>query len=1230
VYAGSVTCPSDEDLARAAGGEVISAVTLHLAACEACRGIVDAVRASETAVDRPKSVDSAEPVPGMSIGRYVILRRLGRGGMGVVFHAYDGDRDRMVALKLMSGGGVERFKREFRAVRDLHHPNLVRLDELFADSGSWFFTMELIRGVDLLSYVRDERGCDIEQLTSVVIQVVRGLAALHRAGVVHRDVKPHNILVEPGGRAVVLDFGVVYDQTNATPEQGGVVGTVSYMAPEQIRGEAVGPAADWYALGVTLFVALTDRLPFTGSPADIMEAKLAHDGPAPSTVSAALPPQLDRLCTQLLSRNPDARPDVDAILRALGTTAEPEAVAATPFVGREGLLAALTAHVQTSRSSTVIVTLEGESGVGKTTLVDHVVGAWRARDPELVVLRARCHARELIPYNAFDGIVDDLARVLDRDRIGGHALDDLARLFPTLAHEPLAPALDPIAARRRAFAAFREVMHRLAQNRGVVLVIDDLQWADADSLAALEALIVPNGPPPILIVITIRTPTPPSWEAPSWLKDGARYRLAGFNVDEVAAFASALGHDGVDHARLREETGGNPMLLEQWLSTAGSIDPTTPVTLATVIGARTIRLSRRAAIVLDTLAAAGRAVSHEVACAATQLSADEVDAAVAELAAMRFARRNGTRSNAIDAFHERIRDEVYQALGPRAAALHAQLGEALIATDGPPDAIATQLALAGQRLRARRYARIAAEAAERALAFDRAAELYRQAIDVDERDAQLGTQLAGALANAGRPLDAGDAYLAAAAAASLPAERTELRRRAAEQYLAGGYLERGLTEARLLLAETGGGRLPQHDAQAMAALLVDRMRIAIRPLRWQSRAERDIPQEVLTRLDLHWSLSIGLASVDSLRGAVFSVRLPLLCLDHGEELRITRALCAAAVSYAGIGLRKPTRRLIAAAHRAAESHRSHLARFYAGLAKLSFDFLIENDWRATRDGGERLVSVWHQAGRGRGWELDTLEQWMSFAELWLGKFRAVKARIDAIATHAADAGNRFQEVGLRAYFGVLDTLLGDPERCEHDVAVAMARSREDRSNLNQSYWALRSRTYAAMYRGDVEDASQHLDPAWDEIRSALLLRVPTVAAEAHAAMGGYAVTRAALARNRGDRLRHLATAQRAARRLRRNPLFAGRYAYQTLAAGIAHVAGNDELALELLRAAEKTYGAAAMEGQVAATRMRLATLLGGSEGERLRADALAWFARERIPDPDRTTALLSPGWHPGA
>lgn len=1239
-------CPSDEDLARAACGELLDEVVAHVAACEACAAVIDGVRATESLVSEPteREHDDAEPAPGASIGRFVVLRRLGRGGMGVVFLAYDPDHDRMLALKRMRGDGaptatstrLQRFKREFRVARDLHHPNLVRLGELFVEDGCWFFTMELIRGGDFLSYVRGAHGCDHDRLRATTIEIVRGLAALHRAGLVHRDIKPHNVLVEPDGRAIVLDFGVVAERSDAL-DRGRMVGTVSYMAPEQIHGEPVGPATDWYALGTMLFVALTGRPPFEGSTDDVLAAKLDRDGPAPSSIADSIPPALDRLCARLLARDAAARPGLDEILKALD--ADPEAIAAmpTPFVGRDDVLASLSAHFSASRSAAVVVTLEGEPGIGKTALADRAIAGWRTAYPEVVVLRGKCHARERIPYNAIDGAIDDLARVLSRlpraeqDRIGGGDIEQLGRLFPTL---PIAcdasDALAPLAVRNRAFVALRDVVHRLAQQRPVVLVLDDMQWADADSLAALEVLLARAASPPILVVITARATVAQPWQPPVWLANVHRHALEGLRSDELAAMTGALRRSGTDLVRLRAETGGNPMLVEQWLSIPEAAGASTAMTLTAMLEARVSLLSRTAANLLEVLVVAGQAVPRIVAASATRLDPDRIEAALAELAAMRFARRDGTRGDALDVFHERIRDELHRGLGPRARPLHEALAEALIGADAAPDAIAAQLALAGQRVRASQYTRRAAEAAERALAFDRAALLYQQAIDSDERGAELLARLAGALANAGRPRESGDAYLAAAAQAHAPGEQLELRRRAAEQYLAGGYLERGLTEARALLAETGGGRLPEHDLQALGALLVGRARLAATPLRWRRRVEHELPPDVRTRLDLHWSLSIGLASLDNLRGAVFAIRLPLACVEQADELRIARALCAAAVSYAGMGLRRPTRRLIEAAERAAASDGSPLARFYAGLAGLASRFLIDNDWRAAQGAGTRLTALWRDAGRGRGWELDTVEQLTAFSELWLGELRTVQARVDALAEHAANAGNRFQEVGLRAYFGVLDTLLGDPAACERNVSLAIERSQGERANLNQTYWALRSRTYAAIYRGDVERASVELERAWDGLRTSLLMRVPTVGAEALAAIGGYAVARAAFARDREQRRRHLAVARRAARGLRRNPLFAGQLAHQTLAAGIAHVSGDDAEAVRLLRAADVTYRAAGMAGQLAATRLRLARLLGASEGEQLRADALAWFARERIADPERTTALLSPGWHPDA
>ncbi len=221
--------------------------------------------------------------------RFQVLRRLGTGGMGVVYEAIDRETGASVALKTLRAPSAEsllRLKREFRALQDLRHPNLVSLGELVEDGGVWFFTMELIQGVNFVDYVRPDwrerrrhprvvadadtaelapgdpwpqaiaaadgnPGHDGARLRRGLAQLARGLCALHDAGMVHRDVKPSNILVTDAERVVLLDFGLVAD---AGPGRGwtedNVVGTALYMAPEQAAGRPVGPEADWYGVGV--------------------------------------------------------------------------------------------------------------------------------------------------------------------------------------------------------------------------------------------------------------------------------------------------------------------------------------------------------------------------------------------------------------------------------------------------------------------------------------------------------------------------------------------------------------------------------------------------------------------------------------------------------------------------------------------------------------------------------------------------------------------------------------------------------------------------------------------------------------------------------------------------------------------------------------------------------------------------------------------------------------------
>ena len=240
--------------------------------------------------------------------RFTLVRRLGAGGMGVVYETYDQQRGELVALKTMrkvDPGALVRFKQEFRSLSDITHPNLANLYELFAIEDRWFFTMELVDGCNFISYVkgtpeeaaarwnaeptmiaRPARSAtesspaarmpnfhfDEKRLREALVQLALGVSALHAAGKLHRDIKPPNVLVTLEGRVVLLDFGLAADLESVGADQQ-VVGTVGHMSPEQAAGESVSTASDWYSVGVMLFEAMTGQLPFAGEAEDVLAAK---------------------------------------------------------------------------------------------------------------------------------------------------------------------------------------------------------------------------------------------------------------------------------------------------------------------------------------------------------------------------------------------------------------------------------------------------------------------------------------------------------------------------------------------------------------------------------------------------------------------------------------------------------------------------------------------------------------------------------------------------------------------------------------------------------------------------------------------------------------------------------------------------------------------------------------------------------------------------------------------
>ena len=1253
--------------------------------------------------------------------RFEILARLGAGGMGVVFEAFDLDRKARIALKLLprsEGSLLYLFKQEFRALADVAHPNLVTLHELIEHQGDWFFTMELVDGVDFLRFVRGsmsaqpptllennttatfvldprrtrpfvfEGGEDtpiegspdpfaqqprssplatreqFERLRAALAGLSEGLQALHGAGKLHRDIKPSNVLVTRTGRVVLLDFGLVQDRA-APNEEGEIAGTLAYMAPEQAAGKTLTPAGDWYAVGVILFQALTGRLPFETLGRRLLAEKQNLDAPLVSSIAPTAPPDLAHLCQQLLQRVPDLRPTGAQVRELLGGATSDQALpgdeflSSSIFIGRTEQLARLRAAVELSRSQTVVVFVHGRSGVGKTWLMQHFLDDWLAHDQQAVLLTGRCYERESVPYKALDGLVDSLSRYLRRRPVQetqpllSADVPYLARLFPVLRNvpaiagiEPVAEIVDPHELRRRAFAALRELLARLGWRRRLVLCIDDLQWGDLDSADLLAELVAPPDAPRLCLFYSYRREYAATSACLRSLLEGGSRKQAGqarhelpvepLEPAEARQLAQTLLGGGQvlateeEAASIARESEGGPYFIRELVhyfrqGKRQSIGVPGRATLDQVLGERVGDLAAPARQLLEVVTMAGRPIRQREALQAANIGGADLSA-LRRLHADHLIRGTGAGAqDEIEVYHDRIREIVNQRLGATARAeLHGRLAQVLEqAGDADPETLAIHFQESGDRARAGIYYVQAAVQASGALAFDRAARLYRLALETrapqGEAARDLYAGLARSLADAGRGPEAGEAYCAAADVTDgQPA--IILRMEAARHFLLSGHVERGLDVLRSVLHAVGL-TFPRTKAQAVVNLLWRSLWLRSRKLSFRSRDS--IPADELLRLDVCIMAGGSLGYYDLLRSLHFSLRAAHLALATGEPGRVVEALAVLAMAEAGGGgrSRRRTDRLIAAAQAACDRSPTPYLQGLMDCVRGEADYLC-GDYPKGLLHCTRAEATFRERCTGREHNLAFSRTYILLSHLFMGNLAELARLAPALVGDAQERGDSSFVAMHRAFVLPFLALAADePQRADATVKQALVDWGGRESHVIQTL-ALLGGINTSLYAGRVDDAWKSVGGQWQSWKLSLNAFVQSASIEMHSLRARCALATHVLE----PQPSLLRVAEHSARKLEAEGMPRCEPLANLIRAALAHERGEQTAADALLEGARAAFDRESMHLHAAVVRRRQGELLENGAGKQRIAEADAWMASQGIKNPARMTALLAPGF----
>src|SRR6056297_13620 len=987
---------------------------------------------------------------GDQLNGFTLVKLLGHGGSGFVYRAFDAATKRHIALKILRKSEPDVLLRNrlgFRRMMHVEHPNLLRVDRIYQLGSYTGLAMEEIRGVTLAKALAELKTLPQEQAFDKLLRWMRdfaaGLAMMHCQGYIHRDIKPENLMVDSEGRGQIIDYGLVdtFDVDEITIDSNGFfLGTPQYMAPEVIWSQRYLPAGDVFSLGIVMLEALNQvsaashqpALPVTRDHACSVDCELIFD--ALENLSEVVPKLIRDACVQMLDRHPCERPTALRLARlGLPPKVVLPRIADEPLVGRDSELKELLSWADSVFAGAVSrLHLTGPSGSGKTRLLEELVKHVESKHWGQL-FRGRCRVREDSALQAFEQICDGIAhRYMRSDReklqLDPVSAEILSSVFPVLkntieAQLHLPPAAAP-SSRLDALEAGARMCQQLRTLGPLFIVIDDAQWADQDSLSALDRLQSVIGEAGMGIVTV--SPDPQDRQ-----RVPANKIMALGPIDRPAAvryLSETAARWGVPItpaavAELADAAEGSPYRLREMANEfrpGGALaeidqqgDPQRPLrelgSVDHLWQKRFERLSDEAKDVLLYVFTAGGGVSTEQLCQLTSMG-DEIDAAVSELVRQGLVRDEASGGECISIYHDRVADHMVNKISGQARRQANHAWASLLVRQDNPERLAARIAghwfAAGQPGRAVSYAVLAAEDAQRRVANAEAGRWHARVIDHVQ-----GAEKVYRIRRAARCYREADVPVEAAKYYQMLAEHQEGEERIESQLFAAIMLIRSgqlslFREQLRPLAKSLGLPTPKHPLLAKAALLINGIRFGCSgrsPMKLLTSQKRNVARSASVTGKRHQEIEVALALVrplsmfDSLYSAELNLRASRLARRYGSfEQRVVVAVGEAVFACYDEGSKRvqATTDLLEMLQVAQDSG-SHQAQadVWAGLA---FSHALAGRWSHVSDAVASSIENYSRLQTSFGCEVPHA-RWLDLLATWnLGRWQAMMEVSDSM------------------------------------------------------------------------------------------------------------------------------------------------------------------------------------------------------------------------------------------